>query len=360
MSDRAKPISFERVEQHAEQLVDFIDLEKLPEEQRLLFAYYHLQAPPNSVPEWTWGYFDRGIAKYGTYSGFSEEKRMDLDKVDALGQLLIPNFTKRQNGLSPVLDVYKPLADDMTEKLATGSLIATANHPSLVTPIIMARSLVEALRPNIPDIQKRLTITYGLLPTVFEYDFREFGIDGIDTVSPVGIATAIGNTAITAAVSDSNLQPELKEQQVVVRHLYKANIEYLLSTPGNIVVVILNGQRDVSFSSFNKRARRINHPEGDLDVFDSRLANLVNAAIYDTLLTDPGNISSPVQFIPEMRLRPVTKEVLESAHEFQAKALMPETFDGTQYSYEWLGDMKLRIDGRRRAIEEYIAERRLK
>lgn len=355
MSEKAKPIQFELVEQHADRLSGFMDLEAVPDEQRLLFAYYNLQAPPNSVPEWTWQFFDRGLAKYGTYSDLPGDKRFDVEKVDALGELLIPNFSKRSDGLSPLLDAYKPLADEMTERLEAGSLLVTANHPSLVTPILLARSLAEALGPNIPNIEDKLTITYGILPTVFEFDFGELG-----RVSPVGIATAIGNTAITAAVSDSNLQPELKEQQTVFRDLYKANIEYLLSTPGNIVVVILNGQRDVAFSSFNKRARRINHPEGDLDLFDSRFAYLVNAAIYDTLLSHPVNIGSPVQIIPEMRIRQVTQDVLRSAHEFQAGALKPETFDGTQYSHEWIGDMKLRIEGRKRAIEEYLASKRIK
>src|SRR5690606_1453469 len=122
------------VEEHAVRLADFMDLERVPIEQRLLFAYYHLQAPSNSVPEWTWNYFDRGLAPHGTYAGLPGDKSMDLEKVDAIGSLLIPNFRKREAGLAPVLDAYKPLADGIAEKLENGSLLVTSNHPSLVTP----------------------------------------------------------------------------------------------------------------------------------------------------------------------------------------------------------------------------------
>src|SRR5690606_34927270 len=152
-------------------------------------------------------------------------------------------------------------------------------------------------------IQERIHIALGMKPTVFKYDFGEFG-----TVSPVGMVSAVGNVALTAAVSDSNTQPELKKPQERFRNLFKGNMADVLARPGNIVVVILNGQTDVSYTKFDANARVIHMPEGGLELFDQPNVWMVNASVYDTLL-EGHDISSPVQMYFHPRIRPVSREV---------------------------------------------------
>lgn len=337
----------EIITQQAAELTPFFEEHEVPEESREMFAYYLMQAPEGARPEWTWHRFDRGIAPYGSYHSDDTAQNYDLDKVDFYGKLLIPNYEKRTDGITAVLDATKPLAEDMAEVLERGSLLVVSNHPTIVTPMLTARSVVEALRKGIPDIQERLYITYGVLPTVFEYNFGELG-----TVSPVGMATAVGNTALTAAVSDSNIQPTLKKAQEPLRNWYKGNVADLLSHPGNIVVVVPNGQRDVRFSSFNPKARKIHHPEGDLEVFEQPGAHMVNIAVFDHLLEDPNKIGSPVQMYPDTRIRRVTKRLLSEANVFQANVLNP-TFDGSPYYAERPRAMDMRLGDRARMLKDF-------
>ena len=334
-----------RVEQQAYELSAFFESHEVPERDRLPFAYYYGQAPSNALPEWTLGNFDRGILPYDSYPGY------DLDMVDSLAESLIPNFKKRAYGLPAVLDVVKPVAENITESLEVGSLLASSNHPSMVSPIIVARSIIEAMQPTQPDISERIYITYGMLPAVFKYN-----LSGIE-VSPIGIAASLGNVAVTAAISDSNMQPELREWQSIYRELYKANIAKLLAEPGNVVVTALNGQRDISFNGgLSRNGRRINQPEGGLDIFTQPNAQFINFAIYDHLLEHPTDIASPVQLYVNPRLRPITEKVLQHSNRWQAEMLDP-TFDRAPYYHEGVGEMTRRVADRARTLGSVVTRK---
>ena len=329
------------VERRAEALQDFFAENNVPIRDQLPFAYYNLQAPPNSLPEWTLPYFDRGVLPQGGYGDF------DLEKVDGYGSLLVPNFAKRSHGLAPMLDAAKPLADTIIEGLKTGSFLVSSNHPTLPTPILIARSIIEAVGDEIPDIQKRIYITYGMLPVMFKFDF------GVAELSPAAFAAGLGNVAVTAVVSDSNMQPKMKDWQSEYRNFYKANVASWLASAGNIVILALNGQRDVHFSSFNKKARMIHQPEGELDAFVQAGAQFVNFAVYDKLLEDPVQIGSPVEIYANPRVRPITLEELRSSNKWQ-KEMLRSTFDGTPYYHEGVSEMAVRLTDRRREIEASI------
>ncbi len=332
------------VEKRAAQLESFFAENDVPMNDRMAFAYYNLQAPLNSLPEWTLPYFDRGILPQGGYGDF------DLDKVDLFGGLLVPNYAKRAEGLPPLLDAAKPLADTIIEGLKTGSFFVSSNHPTLPTPILLARPIIEAVKDEIPDIQKRIYITYGMLPVMFKFDF------GYAELSPAAFAAGLGNVAVTAAVSDSNMQPHLQGWQSVYRNLYKANISSLLAEPGNIVIAALNGQRDVAFSKFNKKARIIHQPEGDVSGFVQPNAQFINCAEYDRLLDDPTDIGSLVQMYMNPRVEPITEEVLRSSNEWQA-VMLRSTFDGASYYHEGVSEMARRLADRRKALESYMASK---
>lgn len=335
---------WERAEQQAEQLHPFFDEHGVPEQDRLPFAHYNMQAPGNSVPEWTFDRIIRGVVPQGSYEGY------DLDKVDWYGDLLIPNYRKRAGGLPALLDVAKPLAQDMYDALQTGSIVSSSGHPSLVSPIFPPRAIVEALKDAVPDIQQRSYITYGFMPMTFKYDFGKHG-----ELSPAGIATAIGNLVVTAAVSDSNIQPEIKEWQTPRRELYKATAASTLATVGAVWNAELNGQRDIVYDVTASPARRINHPEGDLSPFVQKNVQFLNFAVYDRLLEDPKNPASLAQLYAAPRLRPATKLVLARSNIWQAETINP-TFDGTAYFHEGLGDMKMRLAERRKQMAAFVAE----
>ncbi|CAN5378660.1 hypothetical protein BH10PAT3_BH10PAT3_6500 [soil metagenome] len=336
---------WERVGQTAVKLQPFFDENEVPERDHVPFAYYYSQAPTNATPEWTLDQFDRGIMARGSYEGY------DLDKVDWYGRLLVPNYSEKSGGLSPVLDAAKPLANSMIEALETGSILASSNHPTIPSPIVTTRSVIEALKPSIPDIQDRIYITYGFLPVTFKYKF------GPLEISPVGFATGMANLAITAAISDSNLHPELQEWQSRYRGLYKANVASKLAERGNIVITALNGQRDVAFGGkFSPKARRINQPEGDLSVFAQRGAKFLNFAIFDHLLEDAGNPGSPVELYANPRLVPVTVDELERSNAWQAVTLDP-TYDGSPYYHEGVSEMRRRVADRARVLGGIVSRK---
>lgn len=341
------------VESPSFDLGPFFDENGITDHDQAAFEYYFRQTPDGAVPEWTWGMFDRGWAAQGSYPGY------DLDYADKIGGLLVPNYRQRAHGLRPVLDSMKPYAEDIDEALEAGSLLVTVNHPTLPTPLFPARAIIEALKEKRPDIQERITLTYGVLPTVFRYKFDILNmIEGIksDEVSPVGLATAVGNLALTAAVSDSNLEPTLKEWQTVYRDWYKATIAGKLSVPGNVVVVVLNGQRDVAYTRFNPRARKINQPEGGIDAFIHPNTQLLNCAVFDHLLEDPAMPISPVQMYVHPKLQPVTGASLRHVNHWQADVLDP-TYDGHGYHHEGLTDLKDRMAERVSGLRDKILHR---
>ncbi len=340
-------VSPEDINVRASELETFFDEHEVPTADQYMFAYYSLQAPAASVPEWTWNAFDRGIVPFNGYAAAKGSDQYDIGKLDGLADLLVPNYRKPAEGLPAVLDSAKYLAGEMADKLEHGSILLVANHPTIATPIILGRAAVEALRPGIPDIQERMYIALGMKPTVFKYDFGEFG-----SASPVGMVSAVGNVAITAAVSDSNTQPELKKPQERFRNLFKGNIADALSRPGNIVVVILNGQTDVPYTKFDANARKIHLPEGGLELFDRPNVWMVNASVYDTLL-EGRDISSPVQIYFHPRIREVSRSVLTDANIVQAMLIDP-TFDGTRYFAEREDELDIRLSDRREMVGDYL------
>lgn len=348
MHNRKGLVPQEDINARLSELNGFFTDNAVPEADRHMFAYYNLQAPEGSVPEWTWDDFDRGIIPANRYANeAADDDRYDLDRLDQLAGMLIPNYLQRAEGLPPVMDSAKFLAEEMAEKLKHGSILLVANHPTIVTPIILGRAAIEALKPGIPDIQKRIYVALGVKPTVFKYDFGEFG-----TVSPVGMVSAVGNVAITAAVSDSNTQPELKKPQERFRNLFKGNMADVLSRPGNVVVVILNGQTDVPYTKFDANARKIHLPEGGLELFDQPNVWMVNASVYDTLL-EGDDITSPVQMYFHPRIRPISQDVMRDANVAQAMLIDP-AFDGTRHFAEKQHELDIRLTHRKEMIGSFV------
>lgn len=328
---------WQRVIERAGTLEAFYADHGVPEDDQLPFAYYNLQAPSNSRPEWTLPYFKEGILAYGGYGDF------DLDKVDFYGEMLVPNFRRRANGLSPLLDAAKPLTETIIEGLQTGSFLVSSNHPTLPTPILKARAIIEAVKDEVPDIRQRIYITYGMLPVMFAFDF------GVAELSPAAFAAGLGNVMVTAAVSDSNMRPELQSWQNIYRDWYKANVAHLLSQKGNVVVAALNGQRDVAFSSFSPKARMIHQPEGDISTFVQTGAQFINFAVYDRLLEDPMGIASPVEIYANPRVVPITEDELRNSNKWQ-KEMLRRTFDGSSYYHEGVSELAQRIADRKREL----------
>ena len=318
-----------------DEMKPFLEDSGVPEHDHMPFAYYFSQAPEGSVPEYTWGMLDRGMGKQSTYPG------VDLELVDMVGDTMIPNYRRRVHGLRPVLDVMKPLAEDIDEALKEGSILAFSNHPTIPTPIIHERSFIEAMLPGRPDIQQHTYTVYGLLPTTFRYNLKRFATE----LSPTGVSLALGNLLVTAAVSDSNMQPELKEWQTQYRKWFTANLIGLLSVPGNVVFLVASGQRDIHSTMLPKGGRIIHQPEGDTGLYVRPGIKVLNTAFHDHLLEDTDHPGSPVEMYVNPHLQDATKRVIDDLNLWQARTL-DTAHDGTRYYEEGFEDLARRMSDR--------------
>ncbi len=245
---------------------------EIPFKDRSAFRFYYDQTSTEHLPlkpEYTWDQF----AAAG-YAPFQENDDYNLAQFDELAGNLIPNYRERVESIPPMLSTFDGrVAEAIHHQIDIGkAAIINTSHPSLASPILVTRSIVEALGP---DIRKQIYIVYGLLPTVFKYELLG------SPLSPVSVARSLGNTMLTAAITPSNetVDRNVAEWQVVQRRAFKTLFEEVTAKQsadkqGAIVVVCVTGQR--------KKAGPVLRPDGKLDYLYGK--DLWSVGIQDSLL----------------------------------------------------------------------------
>ncbi|MDQ3064700.1 MAG: hypothetical protein M3Q36_00305, partial [bacterium] len=177
-----------------------LELEKIqsPVERAAFEFFYNASAKEDfdMPPAYTWDKFDRGIAAFNG---------LPISYVDMVAGKFIPNYTEescQENGLEnvvPMLDALKgPFVQSVHKARQKGSVRIIANHPTIATPYLVARSLAEAyMEAYAEDIRPFIYVVEGAYPTVLKYRLRED--DGsVMEISPVDLGMSLANLLLTA------------------------------------------------------------------------------------------------------------------------------------------------------------------
>lgn len=283
-----------------------------------LFSQSNKKEQVGVEPEFTFNQFENGVAPH--IPGL-------LPFVDAVatspqGQAktpLIPNLHDEhgitsskgfETVLSAMNKAFECRIDNIERERKKSPLAMIAPHPSMATPYLIARSLLSVYSE---DFAHKLHIVIGPRPASFKYRL------GNMEASPVALGRSLANLHLTGPNTDSTQSaPEDIQHWIHGKAKdYKESMEEVLEPREDgdnpIVIVCLSGR-----IAERTRAGSVREFRSDsLDYFASlKHVGMLAVGVYDDLLANPQEPSSPVFMAPDMNIwREMDKPNMQHLHE---------------------------------------------
>lgn len=270
------------------------------------FEYLYKQSTAKErvgvVPEFTFDQFTNGVATHIPGMIPIVDAVGSVESPPDSGNLFIPNFknsftveTTRGNEfkLPSMLSAFDDVFETLEEERKKSLIVMLAPHPSMATPYLIARALIEKYGANFAP---KINIVIGPRPASFSYQISDM------TVSPVGLGRALSTLHLTGPNTEStrNAPPEVQEWIKERARTFKDNIS-------DIAEPASDGDNDIIIWCASGRTAE-KTPVGTTKEFRSDnlefLASLGHVGIlpigvYDNLLGDNSTPGSPVYMRPD-------------------------------------------------------------
>lgn len=307
---------------HEKPAIDLL-LERVPAHHQELVRFFWNRAKEDGMalqPAYGLGNFIDGIAPFNpdpaSVAGldyFAEHGGKDDEP-------LIPNYKEAFYGASgeyypPVCGAMDHVADLINNARQKRAVVFVAPHTSLATPYPLARSLIHTFGEG---IRKDIVVVVGPFPTVFEITVGKG--ENQTVIDPIDTGQLVASLLVTGPKTDStkNSNEELEGALHTLRRLFWK--QYLKAVAEKKMIIVepagrrarKNGVNPVSFTEYRSDddlKYLINDPARGIDI------DVMPVGIFDQLLVDPANPSSPVLIHPDTQLwHPVNRPDVTGVH----------------------------------------------
>lgn len=271
--------------------------QSIPDNDKAAWNYFTIsnRESVNTKPAYTWDEFVEG------YAGHMHGLIPILDSVvggDGNNKPLIRNYREPlmegELVVDPMLGSLEAIWPKIEKQLESSNVALLCNHPTLATPYLVARALIDAAGE---EIASRIHIILGPYPTVMEFEL------GGMAIKPVLLGRALSNLILTGPDTDSvrsKGNEELVAWLKIQRRHFWNNLNSLLSEDNeqNSILIICPAGRRMSGSREYRVDGTYDYLTGHNKNGARRLA-VLPVGVFDRLLTSQTDPSSYVRIKPD-------------------------------------------------------------
>lgn len=321
--------------------------ETVPEHDRQAWLTFvrsaHMREAIGIAPVYTFDQFEEGVAPH--VEGFIEGLD-DMVRTGIGGVALIPNYHNsitiakgaHELTLQPVLEAFKGSETLLRTNLRHGPVCIVAPHPSLATPYVVSRSLIETMGQ---EFAHRIYIVIGPRPTVMQFELYDPRQKRIVEISPMQIGRTLGNVALTGPDTDSarnnvSLEAWLK----ILRRNFLRQLDSIMepTEENNVIIYCPAGRIAEHGTEFRV--------DGSFDyLLKYPQASVWPVGVYDTLLQSAHTPQSTIYINPDNTMWwPKNEDEANYLH-MRATELSCSPFGGLQFETQY--EQKVRLIGQR-------------